>query len=74
MNSQPAYTHTHKYRLHAAPAAWGLTSVQTAWADGGACPCCPCRSTLVLGGILSQTELLTFILFWTLANNIVYMF
>lgn len=32
------------------------------------------RSTLLLSGILSQVELLTFILFWTLANNIVYMF
>lgn len=34
----------------------------------------PCRSTLALGGVLSQTELLTFILFWTLSNNICYLF
>lgn len=32
------------------------------------------RSTLLYGGILSQTEALTFILFWTLSNNIVHLF
>ncbi|KAL4423611.1 hypothetical protein ABPG77_009198 [Micractinium sp. CCAP 211/92] len=34
----------------------------------------PSSSTLTLGGVLSQTELLTFILFWTLSNNICYLF
>ncbi|KAL4439848.1 hypothetical protein ABPG75_002849 [Micractinium tetrahymenae] len=34
----------------------------------------PSSTTLALGGILSQTELLTFILFWTLCNNICYLF
>ena len=32
------------------------------------------RWTLATSGIASQTELLTFILFWTLSNNLVYLF
>ncbi|PRW33224.1 flagellar associated isoform A [Chlorella sorokiniana] len=34
----------------------------------------PTRSQLVLAGVFSQTELLTFILFWTVTNNLVYLF
>lgn len=42
-------------------------------------PACPavapaCSTTLAFSGILSQTEMLTFILFWTLANNVVHLF
>jgi EMC6 len=29
---------------------------------------------MLVSGIASQTELLTFILFWTLANNVIYLF
>jgi hypothetical protein len=32
------------------------------------------RPSLFLSGIASQTELLTFILFWTLGNNLVYLY
>jgi hypothetical protein len=39
-----------------------------------AAPSPRCRATLLAGGILAQTELLTFILFWTLSNNMVYLF
>ena len=33
-----------------------------------------CRATMFLAGIGSQTELLTFVLLWTLSNNLVYLF
>lgn len=33
-----------------------------------------CRLAIYTSNVLAQTELLTFLLFWTLANNIVYLF
>lgn len=32
------------------------------------------RYTIFTSNILAQSELLTFVLFWTLSNNIVYLF
>lgn len=34
----------------------------------------PPRSAVLTSNILAQTEILTFVLFWTLTNNIVYLF
>ncbi|KAK2078851.1 hypothetical protein QBZ16_003691 [Prototheca wickerhamii] len=34
----------------------------------------PTKYTIFTSNILAQSELLTFVLFWTLSNNIVYLF
>ena len=37
-------------------------------------PAAPCRSAPLTAGVAAQTELLTFVLFWTLSNNFLYLF